>query len=134
MSAKIFVNLPVKDLQRSKDFFTKVGYGLDLQFSDENAACVVVSDSISVMLLNEKFFKGFSKKEICDISTHRESIIALSVDTPEEVDTLADAALEAGGQRANAPMKMNGMYGRSFLDPDGHMWEFVCMPAAPLEN
>lgn len=131
MSTKIFVNLPVKDLAKSTEFFTKLGYTKNDQFSDENASSIVISDSIYVMLLKEPFYKTFTRKEIADTTTTNEAILALSADSREEVDELADKALAAGGQPSNDPMEEGFMYGRSFQDLDGHLWEVFWMdPAA----
>lgn len=131
MPHKIFVNLPVKDLDRSKAFFTALGYRFDENFTDENATCLVITDDIYAMLLTEPFFKGFTKKEIADPATSTEAILALSVDNRADVDEIVDKALAAGGGAANEPNDQGFMYGRSFLDPDGHQWEIFWMdPAA----
>ncbi|GAA1501678.1 VOC family protein [Streptomyces synnematoformans] len=131
MPHKIFVNLPVKDLDRSKAFFTALGYRFDENFTDENATCLVITDDIYAMLLTEPFFKGFTKNEIADTATATEAILALSVDDRAAVDEIVDKALAAGGTVANEPNDQGFMYGRSFLDPDGHQWEIFWMdPAA----
>ncbi|GAA4662639.1 MULTISPECIES: VOC family protein [Amycolatopsis] len=127
MSTKIFVNLPVKDLTKSLEFFAKLGYSSNPQFTDENAGCVVISEHIYAMLLTEPFFKNFTKKAIVDATTSTEVITALSTDTREAVDELVDKALAAGAQVANEPMDMGFMYSRSFSDLDGHLWEVVYM-------
>ncbi|UED87066.1 VOC family protein [Streptomyces profundus] len=127
MSTMVFVNLPVADLERSKEFFTKLGYSFNPQFSDENAACLVISDTIYAMLLVKPFFKTFTKKEIADATTHTEVIVALSADSREAVDELVDRALAAGGQQTMDPMSEGPMYGRSFQDLDGHQWEVIWM-------
>ncbi|MDT0266283.1 VOC family protein [Streptomyces sp. DSM 44915] len=134
MSTMIFVNLPVKDLERSRKFFTELGYSFNPQFSDENAACLVISDTIFAMLLVEDFFKTFTKKRIADTDTHQEVLIALSVDSREGVDELADRALAAGGTSAGEPMEEGPMYGRSFYDLDGHHWELTWMDPAALQG
>jgi predicted lactoylglutathione lyase len=131
MPTKIFVNLPVKDLSRSIDFFTQLGFSFDSQFTDENAACLVISDGIYVMLLVEPFFKSFTTKDIADATRSTEAILALQVETRQRVDELADKVLAVGGQPANDPMDEGFMYGRSFQDVDGHIWEVMCTdPAA----
>ncbi|WP_407566132.1 VOC family protein [Streptomyces sp. 184] len=127
MPHKIFVNLPVKDLDRSVTFFTALGYRFDENFTDENATCLVITDDIYAMLLTEPFFKGFTKKEIADATTSTEAILALSVDDRAAVDEIVDKALAAGGAVANEPNDQGFMYGRSFLDPDGHQWEIFWM-------
>ncbi|WP_406395461.1 VOC family protein [Streptomyces sp. NBC_00887] len=130
-SQMIFVNLPVKDLETKKKFFGKLGFGFNPQFSDETTACLVISDAIFAMLISEPRFKEFTKKEIADASKTTEVLIALSADSRAEVDEMADAALAVGGSPANEPMDMGFMYGRSFQDPDHHIWEVVWMdPAA----
>jgi predicted lactoylglutathione lyase len=119
----IFVNLPVNDLTKSLAFFAELGFPNNPQFTDENAGCVVVSEQIYVMLLTEPFFKNFTKKTIADATTTTESITCLGVESREEVDALVDKALAAGGAANKEPMDMGFMYGRSFADLDGHLWE-----------
>lgn len=130
----IFVNLPVKDLTRSLAFFAELGFPNNPRFTDENAGCVVVSEHIYVMLLTEPFFKNFTKKSIVDATSATESITCLSAETREEVDTLVDKALAAGGQVNNEPMDMGFMYGRSFTDLDGHIWEINWMDPAHVQE
>ncbi len=126
-SRKIFVNLAVEDLARSVDFFTKLGFSFDPRFTDETATCMVVSEEAFVMLLVEDRFKDFTKKELADPTTHTEAILAVSAESREGVDALTDKALAAGGSPANDPLEMGFMYGRSFHDPDGHVWEVFWM-------
>ena len=123
----IFVNLAVKDLDRAVGFFTELGFTFDPRFTDESATCMVVSDTAFVMLLVEDRFRDFTKRELADPTTHTEAIVAVSADSREAVDELADKALASGGSPANDPMDMGAMYGRSFYDPDGHLWEVVWM-------
>ncbi|MFJ3782398.1 VOC family protein [Streptomyces sp. NPDC090093] len=125
----IFVNLPVKDLDASKAFFEKLGYSFNPQFSDDTAACLVISDTIFAMLLAEKKFGEFTApgKEISDATKATEVLITLSAESREKADALADAALAAGGTPAKEPMDMGFMYGRSFTDLDGHHWEVFWM-------
>ncbi|WP_240138128.1 VOC family protein [Streptomyces sp. MUM 178J] len=127
MSQMIFVNLPVKDLGAARSFWSKLGYSFNEQFSDDTAACLVFSDTIFAMLLTEPKFKEFTRKDIADAATSTEAIIALSAESREKVDELADGALAAGGSPANEPMDYGFMYGRSFQDPDSHLWEVVWM-------
>lgn len=127
MATSIFVNLPVRDLDRSKEFFEKLGYSANPEFSDENAACIVISDTIYAMLLTEQFFQGFTKKKIVDAADATEAIMCLSAESRQGVDTLVDNALAAGGSVANDTMEQDGMYGRSFYDLDGHHWEVMYM-------
>jgi len=134
MAQMIFVNLPVKDLDTSKGFFEKLGFTTNPQFSDDKTACVVLSDTIFVMLLTEPRFKDFTKKDIADASKTTEVILALSADSREKVDELADAALAAGGFPAGETQDMGFMYGRSFQDPDHHIWEVMWMDPAAVEG
>src|SRR5512144_72890 len=97
---KLFVNLAVKDLKRSMAFFGKLGFGFDQRFTDDNAACMIVSGEAYVMLLGERFFTTFTKKAICDTSASTEGMFALSCGSREEVDALVEKALAAGGSRA----------------------------------
>lgn len=127
MARQIYVNLPVKDLNKSVEFFTKLGFTFNPQFTDENATCMIVGENIFVMLLVEPFFKSFTKKDICDTSTSNESIIALSSDSREQVDEMVDKAIEAGGTQPNETIDQGWMYSRAFLDLDGHMWETMYM-------
>ena len=127
-SRKIFVNLAVADLPRSVEFFTKLGFTFEPRFTDENATCMIVSDEAFVMLLVGPRFMDFTKKKLCDSHTHTEAILAFSAETRDEADALADRAIEVGGSPANEPMDMGFMYGRSFYDPDGHLWDVAGLP------
>ncbi|MFT9848820.1 VOC family protein [Aneurinibacillus sp. REN35] len=125
---KIFVNLPIKDLDKSVEFFTKIGFEFNPQFTDQNAACMVISEHIFVMLLVEPFFKTFTKKEIADATKTTEVIIALSAESKEKVDEIVNKALAAGGKASNEPFSQGDfMYGWSFQDLDGHLWEVMYM-------
>ena len=124
---QIFVNLPVKDLTKTVEFFTKLGFRFNPQFTDDNATCMIVADNIFVMLLVEKFFKTFTKKEICDAKKSTEVLIALSAESREKVDEMINIALEAGGIEPRAPQDHGWMYGRSFEDINGHQWEIIYM-------
>jgi len=123
MSTKIFVNLPVKDLKKSMEFFTSLGFSFNPQFTDENAACLVFSESIYAMLLTEKFFKTFVTKEVADTNKTTEVINALFLDSRKAVDELVDKAMQAGAKKYRDPDEMDFMYSRSFSDLDGHLWE-----------
>ena len=103
MTTKIFVNLPVKDLNRAVEFFTKLGFKFNPQFTDKNATCMIISEDIFVMLLVEEFFKTFTKKEICNTSKNIEAIIALSAESRENVDEMINKAIEAGGIEPRKP-------------------------------
>ena len=134
MARKIFVNVAVEDLDRSVAFFTKLGFEFDPRFTDESATCMIVSDEAYVMLLVQSRFLDFTKKQLVDPTTQTEAILAVSAESREQVDELADTALEAGGSPANDPMDYGFMYGRSFNDPDGHLWEVMWMNPSALEQ
>ena len=135
MTTKIFVNLPVEDLEKSKAFFAKLGYRFNPQFTDETAACMVITDDIYAMLLTKAKFKEFTKKAIADATQTTEVLTCLSVDSKAKVDEMLDAALEAGATEARDPMDYGFMYGRSFNDLDGHIWEIIWMdPRAAEKN
>jgi len=134
MARMIFVNIAVEDLGRSVEFFTKLGFAFDPRFTDETATCMIVNDEAFVMLLVESKFKEFTKKQLADTATQTEAIFALSAESREGVDELADTALEAGGAPANDPMEYGFMYGRSFQDLDGHIWEVIWMDPSALEQ
>lgn len=127
MSTRIFVNLPVKDLDKSVGFFTAMGFSFDQNFTDENATCMIIDDDIYAMLLVEPFFRSFTNKEIANTATSSEAITALGVDSKQQVDELVDKAFSAGAQPAGEVMDYGFMYGRSFLDLDGHHWEVIWM-------
>ena len=131
MARKIFVNLPVKDLQASVAFFSGLGFTFNPQFTDDTATCMIISDDAYAMLLVESRFQGFTNKKISDATTSTEVMMALSADSRDDVDTFADKALATGGTAAMPPIDLGFMYGRSFYDPDGHHWEIFHMdPAA----
>ncbi len=134
MPQMIFVNLPVKDLKASTAFFEALGFSKNSQFSDDNASSMVISDTIFVMLLTEPFFKGFTKKDIADSTRSTEAMIALSADSRDAVDELADKALATGGQAATDPQDHGFMYGRSFYDLDGHHWEVMWMDPSAIQG
>jgi predicted lactoylglutathione lyase len=131
---KIFVNLPVRDLERSKDFFAKLGFAFNPQFTDDKAACMVVSPEAYVMLLREPFFRTFTKNDICDTTRHTEGLFALSCDSRGEVDEIVRKAVAHGGRRAMDPIDHGFMYGSSFYDPDGHHWEVLWMDPAAIQE
>jgi uncharacterized protein len=126
-SRKLFVNLGVRDLEASIEFFTKLGFTFDPRFTDEQATCMILSEEAFVMLLVADRFKDFTTKALCDAGTHTEAILAVSADSREQVDALVDIALDSGGRPANEPMDHGFMYGRSFQDVDGHLWEVIWM-------
>jgi predicted lactoylglutathione lyase len=126
-SRKLFVNLPVRDLKQSMEFFTKLGFAFNPQFTDEKAACMIISEEAFAMLLLEPFFKGFTKKELCDTARQTEALFALSCSSRAEVDEMVKTAVAAGGTHAIDPTDQGFMYGWSFYDLDGHHWEVFWM-------
>ena len=133
-SRLIFVNLPVKDLSASVDFFKNLGFEFDPKFTDDSATCMIVSEQAYVMLLVESRFADFTTKPVADARNSTEAILAVSADSREAVDEFADAALAAGGSTANDPMDHGFMYGRSFHDLDGHLWEVLWMSPEAVEQ
>lgn len=132
MPTSIFVNLPIEDLDRSKAFFQTLGYTVNEQFTDAKAACIVISETIYVMLLTKPFYRGFLSKDLCDTATHNEVILALSVDDRDGVDAMVARALAAGGRAPLPPRDHGFMYQHGFEDPDGHVWEVFWMdPTVP---
>lgn len=129
MPKMIFVNLPVENVARSREFFSALGYTFNEQFSDEKASCMVVSDTIFAMLLSRDFFKQFIKTEISDSKKVTEVLIALSAESREEVDALMTKALAAGGSEPMPARDLGFMYNRTFVDLDGHHWEIFWMAA-----
>jgi predicted lactoylglutathione lyase len=123
----IFVNLPVKELEASKGFFSELGFEFDPEFSDETAACMVVDENIFVMLLTEARFKDFINDEIADATRTTEAITCLSADSREDVDATVAKAIAAGGKPWQPAIEEGPMYGGSFQDLDGHVWELMYM-------
>lgn len=134
MATKVFINLPVKDLQKSMDFFNNLGFSFNPQFTDENAACMVISDSIFAMLLHESYFATFTKKKISDAKTATEVLIALDCSTKEEVNNLVQKAKEQGGDIYAEAQDHGWMYQHSFADLDGHQWELIYMDPTQVPN
>ena len=134
MTTKIFVNLPVRNLDKAVEFFTKLGFGFNPQFTDQNAGCMIIGDDIFVMLLAEKFFKTFTKNEICDTSKNTEVLLALSADGRERVDHMIKKAVESGGSESREPQDHGWMYGSSFQDIDGHIWEIIDMDESAIKK
>jgi predicted lactoylglutathione lyase len=131
MSRQIFVNLPVRDLATSVDFFTALGFSFDPRFTDENATCMLVAEGSYVMLLAERFFQTFTDRPIADARSHTEVLVCLSCESDAEVDLLVARAVAAGGRAHRAPQDQGFMYGHGFEDPDGHIWELVHMRSMP---
>lgn len=131
MGTQIFVNLPVKDLKRSRAFFESLGYSFNPQFSNDSGACMVIADNIFAMLLTEPFFQTFTRKPVADATTSTEVLVCLSCDSRAQVDALVAKALAAGGKAPNAVQDHGFMYAHGFEDLDGHLWELVHMSGTP---
>jgi hypothetical protein len=134
MPTKIFVNLPVKDLQKSIKFFTTLDFTFNPQFTDETAACMVVSEDIFVMLLTEDKFKMFTPKAICDATKSTEVLVCLSFESRENVNDMVRKAVAAGGTTYNEPQDHGFMYGHGFQDLDGHIWELIYMEPSAIHQ
>jgi predicted lactoylglutathione lyase len=122
---KIYINLPVESLDISKDFYSRLGYSFNLLYTNEVAACMVVSDDIHVMLLTKPFFATFTQKEIADTHTSAQVMICLGKDSRKDVDVLVDKAIAAGAKIERPTNDHDFMYERSFNDPDGNIWEVM---------
>ncbi|CAN5324565.1 VOC family protein [soil metagenome] len=133
MATQIYLNLPVKDLNKSVDFFTKLGYTFNAQFTDENATCMIISEDIYVMLLVETFFQGFTKKELADTSKVSEAIICLSAENREGVDELVRKAVAAGATTIEEADDQGFMYSHGYQDLDGHLWNIVYMKPSAVD-
>ena len=128
MSRQIFVNLPIKNMEKSQAFFKSLGFSFNPRFTNEQGACMVISEDHNyVMLLVEPFFSTFTKKSIADASNTTEVIVCLSCDSRAEVDEMVRKAIAAGGKTPNAPQDHGFMYGHGFEDLDGHIWELAWM-------
>jgi len=134
MATNIFVNLAVKNLDKTKEFFSNLGYTFNQQFSNDKGACMVISETIYAMLISEAYFKTFiPNKEISDTSKSKEVLLALSADSRQQVDDLVDKAIAAGGKNFRDPDDHGFMYSRSFEDLDGHVWEVFWMDPAHVQ-
>jgi predicted lactoylglutathione lyase len=133
MHSQIFVNLPVKDLDRAVGFYSKLGYTFNPQFTDQNATCMIVGENLFVMLLVEKFFSTFTSKQIADTRTATEVLTCVSCDSKAQVDELVAKARAAGGQVPRQPQDHGFMYAHGYEDLDGHTWELVHMSGMPPE-
>jgi predicted lactoylglutathione lyase len=128
MKNQIFINLPVRDLDKSRAFFSSLGFSFNPQFSGENAACMVIADgSIQVMLMPEAFFKSLIDKPVVQAKEANEVIVCLCCDSPEELDSLIAKAVAAGGRTPHPPEDHGFMYTQGFEDIDGHLWNLVWM-------
>jgi len=124
---KIFVNLAVRDLRKAMAFFSALGFSYNPKFTDDNAACMIVSDEAFVMLLTEPYFKTFTRREPCDTSRHTEGLFAISCVSRAEVSEMVNKAIAAGGTHAMDSQDHGFMYAWSFYDLDGHHWEVLWM-------
>ncbi|WP_338721503.1 VOC family protein [Devosia sp. XK-2] len=127
MTTSIFINVPVRDLAAAMAYYKALGFDHNPQFTDETAASIVISDTIYVMLLTHEKFRDFSGTPIPDAKAQIGALYALSRDSREAVDAIADAALAAGGREQRDPQDYGFMYGRAIADLDGHVWEYVYM-------
>ena len=134
MARKIFVNLPVKDLPKSMDFFGKLGFTFNKQFTDATAACMVIAEDIYAMLLTHAKFKEFVPLPIADATKTVQVLTCLTCESRAEVDDLTRKAVVAGGKAFKEPTDLGFMYGTSFQDLDGHIWELVWMDPAAIQQ
>ncbi|WP_342305017.1 VOC family protein [Methanolobus sp. ZRKC5] len=134
MITQLFVNLPVKDLKRSIEFFTELGFEFDPRLSDENGTCMIVNKDSFVMLLTESLFQLFTAKHRCDSKKCSQMAISLSAESREKVDEIVNKAIKVGGLEAAEPQNNEWMYGRSFEDPDGHVWAIFHMTESSASN
>ena len=134
MATQIYVNLPVKNLKQSIEFFTKLGFSFNPQFTDETATCMIVDENIFVMLLSHDKFKGFTPKAICDATKSTEVLVCISRESRAAVDEMVRQAVAGGGSTYNQPQDHGFMYGHGFQDPDGHIWELVYLNPSALNQ
>jgi predicted lactoylglutathione lyase len=135
MHKQIFINIAVEDLERSKAFFSALGFTFEPKFTDQNAACMIVGENIFTMLLVKPFFQTFTHKPLSDPAKTTEALICLSCDSRTEVDDLVAKALAAGGKAPREPQDYGFMYSHGFEDPDGHIWELAYMnPNVPVDH
>ena len=127
MTTRIFVNLPVRKLSKSMAFFRKLGFTFNPRFTDETAACMIVSEDIFVMLLTKEKFRTFTPNEICDAKKSTEVLVCLTRESRGDVDGMVHKAVAAGGRTFRGPQDYGFMYEHGFQDLDGHIWELICM-------
>jgi len=131
MPRQIFVNLPVRDLKRSKDFFSSLGFTFDAKFTNEQGACMIVGENIYTMLLQQEFFKTFIDRPLADAKKETGVLVCISCDSRAQVDETVAKAAKAGGKPHRKPQDHGFMYQHAFEDPDGHIWELVHMQGSP---
>ncbi|WP_269938434.1 VOC family protein [Arthrobacter sp. HY1533] len=134
MPTQVFINLPTSDLDRSKAFFEGVGWRIEPNFTDQNAACVVVDEGIFLMILTKKFYETFTDKPIVDPATAIQVQTALSRDSREDVDAIMEKALASGGAEPRPAQEYGFMYSRDFEDPDGNLFSAVWMDPKAAEQ
>ncbi|KAB8028132.1 VOC family protein [Fluviispira multicolorata] len=127
MAKQIFVNLPVLDLKKSKEFYKKIGFKFNEKYTDEKAVCVIIGKNIFAMLLVKEFFKNFTKKQIINAKNEAEVILAITVESKKKIDAIVVKALKAGGTLAREAQDLGYMYSQSIEDLDGHIWELFWM-------
>ncbi len=134
MATNIFVNLAVKDLEKSMDFFTALGFKFNPHFSDEKAACMVINNNAYVMLLIKPFFKTFTGKSMADASKSTEVLVSLTVGSKADVNEFMEKAIALGATETREPQDHGFMFGRSFNDLDGHIWEITWMDTEAMSE
>jgi len=134
MATNIFLNLPVRDLQKSVKFFTHLGYSFNRHYTDESATCMIVAENIYVMLLTEERFKQFTPKAIADAHKMTEVLVCLQLESRQAVMDMVNKAVEAGGSIYKEAQDHGFMYGHGYQDLDGHLWELVHMTGAPPKH
>jgi len=130
----IFVNMPVRDLDRSMKFFEGLGFHFNPQFTNEDAACMVIDEKIYVMLLTENHFKKFTNKDISDSHQTTEAIVSLAVESKEKVNEVVEKALSSGASHSKDALDYGFMYQWGFQDPDGHLWELFYMEESYVQQ
>ena len=134
MATKIFINLPVKDLNRSISFFTELGFSFNPKFTNEKGTCLIIGENINAMLLVEEFYATFTQKQICNAETTSEVLIAVSFETREKVNEIMEKAIRSGGREYVETKDYGWMYQRTFLDIDGHHWEIFYMDESKIPS
>jgi len=134
MHDQIYVNLPIRDMARSRDFFSALGYRFEPRFSSEQGACLVLGENLYAMLLTHEFFQGFTAKPIVDATQATEVIVCLNCESRAAVDGLVAMALAAGGTAPRPPIDHGFMYVHGFVDLDGHIWELMHMDTSAAAN
>lgn len=134
MTTKVFVNLPVKNIVETKEFFTKLGFSFNNQFTNESAACMIINDDSYIMLLTHPRFQEFTKKKIADPDKTCQVLVAISAESREQVDAMFQNAIKAGGKQARETQDYGFMYGRTFEDINGHTWEAIWVDSSAISK